>query len=135
MSQAIPIRGRRRLMLSLCFLLHLIGWLFLIVDQRNARISNNPKLKLPPHHLIHNPRIRLNNLHDLRRNILIDIIRHGDAMVAGGIHRDRRVNRLEQRARVDAGDEEAAFVQGFGALGAGADADGRERMSHRGKER
>ena len=118
-----------------CFLSDLVRQLILIDDQITSRNSNNLKLKLPPHHLIHNPRIRLNNLHDLRRNILIDIIRHGDAMVAGGIHCHGRVDSLEQGTRVDAGDEEAAFVQGFGALGRGANAYRRERMSHRSKER
>ena len=35
---------------------------------------------------------------------------------------------------VDAGDEEAGLVEGFGALCAGADADGGEGMSHAGEE-
>ena len=134
MSQAIPIGGSRRLILSLCFLLHLIEGLFLIVIQNNAVESNNPKLKLPPHHLIHNPRIRLYNLNDLRRNILIDIIRHGNTVIARGIHGYGCINRLEKRAGVDAGNEEAGFVQGLWALGAGPDANRRERMPNRGKE-
>ena len=36
---------------------------------------------LPPHHLIHNPHITLNNLQDLRADIFIDIIRHRDAVL------------------------------------------------------
>ena len=35
---------------------------------------------------------------------------------------------------VDAGKDEAAFVQGFGALGAGADADSWERVAYGGEE-
>ena len=41
---------------------------------------------------------------------------------------------LEQRLLVDTSDDEVALVDGFGALSAGADADGRERMAYAGKE-
>ena len=44
------------------------------------------------------------------------------------------VNGLEERLGVDAGDDEVGFVDGFRALGAGADADGRERMADTGEE-
>ena len=37
---------------------------------------------LPPHHLIHNPHIALNNLHDLRADILIDTIRNWNTVAA-----------------------------------------------------
>ena len=53
------------------------------------------ELELPPHHLIDNARVRLDDLDDLRRDILIDIIRDGDAMVAGGIHCHSRVDGLQ----------------------------------------
>ena len=41
---------------------------------------------------------------------------------------------LEQRLFVDTGNNEVGFVDGFGALGAGADADGGERMAYAGEE-
>ena len=41
---------------------------------------------------------------------------------------------LEQRLLIDTSDDEVALVDGFGALGAGADADGGERMAYRGEE-
>ena len=44
------------------------------------------------------------------------------------------VHRLEQALGVDAGDDEVSLVYGLGTLSAGADADGRERMSHRSEE-
>ena len=68
-----------------CFLSDLVRQLILIDNQNTSGNSNNLKLELPPHHLIHNPRIRLNNLHHLRRNILIDIIRHGNPMIPRGV--------------------------------------------------
>ena len=37
---------------------------------------------------------------------------------------------LEQRFLVDSGNDEVTLVDGFGAFGAGADADGWERMAH-----
>ena len=41
---------------------------------------------------------------------------------------------LEQRLLVDASDDKVALVDGFGALGAGADADGGKRMAYAGEE-
>ena len=89
---------------------------------------------LPPHHLIHNPHITLNNLHDLRADILIDIIRYWDAVGAVAAEFHCGVHRLEQALGVNAGDDEVSLVYGLGTLSAGADADGRERMSYRGEE-
>ena len=45
------------------------------------------------------------------------------------------VHRLEQTLGVNAGDDEVSLVYGLGTLSAGADADSRERMPYRGKER
>ncbi len=42
---------------------------------------------------------------------------------------DGGVDGLKEAGGVDAGEDEAAFVEGFRAFGAGADADGRERMT------
>ena len=44
------------------------------------------------------------------------------------------IHRLEQALGVNAGDDEVGLVYGLGTLSAGADADGRKRMSHRGKK-
>lgn len=44
---------------------------------------------------------------------------------------DRGVHRLEQALGVNAGDDEVSLVYSLRTLSAGADADGRERMSHR----
>ena len=47
---------------------------------------------------------------------------------------DGGVDGLEKAFGVDAGENEAAFVEGLGAFCAGADADGRERMAYGGEE-
>lgn len=47
---------------------------------------------------------------------------------------DGGVDGLEEPLGVDAGEDETAFVECLGTLGAGADADGRERMAYRGEE-
>ena len=55
-------------------------------------------------------------------------------MVAIAVELYGGVNGLQQRGAVDAGKDEAGFVEGFGALGAGTYADGREGVSHAGEE-
>ena len=47
---------------------------------------------------------------------------------------DGDIDALEESLGVDAGEDEAALVEGFGALGARADAYGREGMANAGKE-
>ena len=47
---------------------------------------------------------------------------------------DDGIDGLEKAGGVDAGEDKAAFVEGFWALGAGADADGRKRMAYGGEE-
>ena len=91
-------------------------------------------LLLPPHHLIHNPHIALNYLDHLGADVFIDIVRHGDAVVAICVHLYGCVNGLKEALFVDAADKEAAFVEGFGTFGAGADADCRERVADRCEE-
>ena len=88
----------------------------------------------PPHHLIHYPHIALDYLHDLGADVFIDIVGHGDAVVAIGVHLHGCVNGLKEALLVDAADEEAAFVEGFGAFGAGADADCGEGVADGGEE-
>lgn len=89
---------------------------------------------LPPNHLVHNPRIGLDDLDDFGGDVFIDVVRDGRAVVAGGVHRHGGVHGLQQAAGVDAGDEEARLVERLGALGRRADAYRRERMADRGEE-
>ena len=45
------------------------------------------------------------------------------------VHLDGYVDGLEQRVFVDAGEDEVAFVKGFGAFGGGTDAHGGNRLA------
>ena len=47
---------------------------------------------------------------------------------------NRGIYCLQEALGVDAGNDEVAFVKGFGAFCTGADADGRERMTYTGEE-
>ena len=44
------------------------------------------RLELPPHHLIHNPSIALDNLDDFGGDVFVDVVGDGEAVVAGGVH-------------------------------------------------
>lgn len=89
---------------------------------------------LPPNHLIHYPYIALDDFDDFGRDILVDIVGNGEAVVAVLAEPNGGVNGLEQGLFVNAGDDEVAFVYGFGTLRAGADADGGEGMAYTGEE-
>ena len=111
----------------------LAGIVIIMLHYISAEDDNQLYL-LPPPHLIHNPHITLNNLHHLRAAILIDLIRYWDALGAVAAELDCGVNSLEQGSGIDTRDNEVGLVYGLGTLSAGADADGRERMSHRSEE-
>ena len=87
-------------------------------------------LLLPPHHLVDDAYVALNDFHYLGGDILIHIIGDGDAMLTvfaefyGGIYS------LEEALGVDAGNDEVALVNSFGTLGRGTNADCRERMTY-----
>ena len=88
----------------------------------------------PPHHLVHYPHVALDDLHHLGRDILVHIVGHGDAVVAVAAEADGGVDGLKEAVGVDAGDDEAALVDGFRTLRRRADAHGGEGMAHRGEE-
>lgn len=54
--------------------------------------------------------------------------------MAVAVHLDGNVDGLQKRGLIDAGENEVAFVKGFGTLGGGSDADGGNRFSYREKE-
>lgn len=84
------------------------------------------KLFLPPHHFINHSRIALNELHDFGADVFINIVRNRDTVVTVLDHLYGRVNSLQERVFVDAGENEATLVEGLWALGRCADADCRE---------
>ena len=91
-------------------------------------------LSLPPNHLINDPCVALNDLHDLGGDVLLYVIRYRDAVIAVLVHGYRRVHRLKQALFVDTREDEASLVQCFRPLGARADAHRRKRMAHAGED-
>ncbi len=90
-------------------------------------------LKLPPHHLIHHPHITLNDPHHLAAHILLHIIWHRDPRKAVEDEIYGCVNALKEPLSIDAAEHEAAFVEGFGALGRGSDTHRREWLADAGE--
>ena len=87
-------------------------------------------LKFTPDHLVYHAYVALDDADDLGGNILVHVVRDGDAVVAVLDEAHRHIDALQQADRVDAAQHEATFVQRLGTLGAGADANGRERMTN-----
>ena len=87
-------------------------------------------LELSPHHLVDDAGVALDDLYDLGRDVFFDVVGHGDAVVAVGVHRDSGVDGLQEGLLVDSRDKEARLVKRFGAFRAGADADCRERVAN-----
>ena len=76
----------------------------------------------------------MDDLHYLGGDVFLNVVWHGDAVVAVLVHLHSGVHGLEEAALIDARQDKAALVQGLRSLGAGADADGRERMPHAGEK-
>ena len=47
--------------------------------------TNYPALALPPHHLVDDAGVALDNLHDLRADDFFDVVGHGDPVVTVSI--------------------------------------------------
>ena len=86
-----------------------------------------------PDHLIDYTNVRLDNLYYLGRDG-VGIVGNRDAIVAILVHFYCEIDTLEESLSVDARENEAAFVECFGTLGRGTDADCCERMTYGGEE-
>ena len=93
------------------------------------------ELKLPPHHLIHDTHIALDNLHYLGAYVLIYVVRHRDSMLTVLAELYSSIYSLQQTLRINTRNNEISLINGLRTLSACANADSRERMPHRGKER
>ena len=96
--------------------------------------SSLSTLSLPPNHLIHYPYVALDDFDDFGRDILVDIVGNGKAVISVLAEPNGGVDGLEQGFLVNAGDDEVAFVDGLGTFRAGANADGGEGMAYTGEE-
>ena len=85
---------------------------------------------LPPHHLVHDAGVALDDLHDLGGHGLVGVVGHGGlGQRPLGVELDGGVDGLEQATLADAGEREARLVKRLGALGGGADAHRGERAA------
>lgn len=102
---------------------------------RRESCKRDPWLSLPPHHLVHDACVALDDFHDLGGHGLVGVVGHGGLGERPlGVELDGGVDRLEQAALADAGKREARLVQRLGALGRGTDAHRRERAADTGEE-
>ena len=88
-----------------------------------------------PNHFIHHAGVGLDDLDDLIGDVLVRIIGNGDAEVAVLVHLHGGIDRLEQTLFVDAGEDEASFVERLGAFGARSDTNSGERFTDAREER
>ena len=94
-----------------------------------AICTQRPWLRFPPHHLVHDARVALDDLDNLGGHGLVGVVGHGRlGQRPLGVELDGGVDGLQQAALADACQREAGLVQRLGALGGGADAHRRERM-------
>ena len=111
--------------LSLCPLLDINGSVICL-------LTIDPS-KLPPHHFINNADVALDNLDDLVADI-VGVVGHGNAVVAVAGHADSEVHALQEALLINAAEDEAGLVEGFGTFCAGADAHGGDGFADGGVE-
>ena len=96
--------------------------------------NDQSSLELPPDHLVDDADVGLDDADDFGGDVLVHVVGDRDAGEAVADEGDGNVYALEEALGVDTAQNEATLVQGFGALGGGADADGREGMANGGEE-
>lgn len=52
--------------------------------------------ELPPDHFVDDAGVALDDLHHLGRDVLLDVVGNGDAVVAGCMHGDGGIDSLEE---------------------------------------
>lgn len=87
-----------------------------------------------PDYFIDNACIGLDELDDLGGNVRVDVVGYWEAEVSAAVHLYCYVNGLKKRCFVYAGEDEIAFVEGFGSLSGGAYADGGNWLANAEKE-
>ena len=93
------------------------------------RLLAAERLVLPPHHLVHDAGVALDDLDHLGGHGLVGVVGNGRlGQRPLRVELDGGVDGLQQSPLGDACQREAGLVQGLGALGGGADAYRRERM-------
>ena len=94
------------------------------------RLLAAERLVLPPHHLVHDSGVALDNLDHLGGHGLVGVVRNGGlGQRPLRVELDGGADRLQQAALADAGEREAGLVKRLGTLGGGADAHRWERAA------
>ena len=91
-------------------------------------------LELAPDQRIHHADVGLDDADHLGGDVFVNVVGNGDAREAVADEGDGDVNALQKAKGVDAAQNKATLIQGFGALGGGADAYGWEGMADGGEE-
>lgn len=97
------------------------------IFSRNGRLFS-------PYHFIHDAYIALDDFHDFGRDVFIYIVGNGKAMVSLLTEFDSGIDGLEEALRVNTGNDEVAFVDGFGTFRTGMDANGLGSMADAGEK-
>lgn len=87
-----------------------------------------------PDHFVDYSDVALDDLDNFGADIFVGVVGYGGAVIAVTDEFHCCVNALEQTFGVDAAQHETGLVKGLGAFGAGAYADGGERMAYAGEE-
>lgn len=82
-----------------------------------VRFANLDQLEFSPDHFVNNACVGLDDLDNLCRYVLFDVIWHRNSIVAKLVHSNSRVNRLQKSLFVDSGKDETRLIKCFGALG------------------
>lgn len=99
------------------------------------RLLAAERLELPPHHLVHDAGVALDDLDHLGGHGLVGVVGNGPlGKRTLRVELDGGVDCLQQALLRDAGEREAGLVQRLGPLGGGADAHRRERVADRREE-
>ena len=92
------------------------------------------ELELAPDHFVHHADVGLDDADDFGGYVFVYVVGDRDAGEAVADEGDGNVYALQEALGVDAGQDEATFIERFGALGRCADAHGREGMALAGEE-
>lgn len=87
-------------------------------------------LLLPPDHLVDDAGVGLDEFDDLGADVFVGVCRHRDAVVAVADHLHCYINSLKQIVFVDAGEDEAAFIESLRSFGGCTDAYRWERVPY-----
>lgn len=102
---------------------------------RNIILSKlSAVLEFAPDHFVDDADVGLDDFYYFGTYVFVHVIGDGDSVLAVAAEFYSCVNCLEERLFVNASDDEVAFVDGFRALGGGANANGWEWVAHTGEE-